>query len=123
MGLLKNNDKKSTDLAPELADIRKDHPPSFFCQNSDDHTAWVQGTLQYNVKMLAAGAPDPTTHIYPKGGHGFGLCQGMAFQEVCDWPYAAKRFVQDLGVAPGFPAIATALSDAGKVDLSSFAVV
>lgn len=106
--LLKNNDKSSTELAPELV-VAKDHPPSFFCQNADDTAAWVQGTLQYNVKMMAAGAPHPTTHIFPKGGHGFGVCAMNHFEEVCDWPQAAKRFIQDLGNAPGFPTSRNAL--------------
>jgi hypothetical protein len=42
---------------------------------------------------------------YPKGGHGFGLCQGESeWLEVCDWPKAAQRFLQDLGMAKGWPA-------------------
>eukprot|EP00656_Telonema_subtile_P011369 TRINITY_DN15604_c0_g1_i1.p2 TRINITY_DN15604_c0_g1~~TRINITY_DN15604_c0_g1_i1.p2 ORF type:complete len:122 (-),score=19.41 TRINITY_DN15604_c0_g1_i1:109-474(-) len=104
--LLKNNDKWSTDLSPELQPMDNAHPVSFFAQNSDDATAYVQNTLQYNLKLMAAGAPNPTTHIYPKGGHAFGLCQGVkSFEQVCDWPLAARRFVQDIGVAPGFPSI------------------
>jgi len=102
--LLLNNNASSTSLSPELDDIEKDHPPSFFCQCTDDTTAKPQGSLLWNAKLLAAGAPPPTTHLYPKGGHGFGLCQTMkTFEEVCDWDQAAKRFMQGLGHAPGFP--------------------
>jgi hypothetical protein len=37
---------------------------------------------------------------YNKGGHGFGLCQGeKTWLEVCDWPKAAQRFLQDIGMA------------------------
>jgi len=102
--LLEANNKSSTALAPELADIQKDHPVTFFAQNQDDPAAYVQNSLQYNLKLLAAGAPMSSTHLYPTGGHGFGLCQSFkTFQEVCDWPQAARRFLQDHGAAPGFP--------------------
>ena len=41
-------------------------------------------------------------HLYPTGGHGFALCQQFAkFEEVCDWPKAAQRFLQGHGFAPG----------------------
>ena len=38
----------------------------------------------------------------PAGGHGFALCQGLDSEdhECCDWPKAARRFLQDVGVAP-----------------------
>ena len=102
--VLLNNDKDSTKLAPELSGLDSDHPPSFFAQNADDPAALPQGTLQYSVQLLSHKAPPPTVHIYPKGGHGFGLCQTFKqFEEVCDWTEAARRFVQDQGAAPGFP--------------------
>ena len=77
----------------------------FVISAQDDPCAFVQNTLQYNLHLMKAGAPMSTTHLFPKGGHGFGLCQGFkTFQQVCDWPQAARRFLQDIGAAPGFPA-------------------
>jgi acetyl esterase/lipase len=86
-------------LATELDGMSKDHPPSAFIQNIDDTTAPPQGTLAYAQKLLSLGL-HPVIHMYNKGGHGFGLCQGTKdWLEVCDWPKAAQRFLQDLGMA------------------------
>ena len=91
-------------LASELANITKDHPPTAFIHNADDTTAPPQGTLTYAGKLLSVGAPKPSTHIFNKGGHGFGLCQTChAWLEVCDWPKAVQRFLQDHGLARGWP--------------------
>ena len=113
-------------LAEELSGISKDHPPSAFVQNLDDTTAPPQGTLAYAQKLLALGAPKPVIHMcapllsrlgthasrscwdsgrrYNKGGHGFGLCQTFpSWLEVCDWPKAVERFLQDNGLAKGWP--------------------
>jgi len=91
-------------LAEEFSGISKDHPPSAFIQNIDDTTAPPQGTLAYAQKLLSVLAPKPVVHMYNKGGHGYGLCQGMKeWLEVCDWPKAAQRFLQDIGMAPGWP--------------------
>ena len=90
-------------LADEFAGMSKDHPPSAFIQNIDDTTAPPQGTLAYAQKLLSLGLT-PVVHMYNKGGHGFGLCQGeKTWLEVCDWPKAAQRFLQDLGAATGWP--------------------
>jgi hypothetical protein len=81
-----------------------DHPPSAFIQNIDDTTAPPQGTMAYAQKLLTEFKLHPVIHMYDKGGHGFGLCQGTTtWLEVCDWPKAAQRFLQDLGMAPGWP--------------------
>jgi acetyl esterase/lipase len=102
--LLENNKRTSTTISPELADIQKDHPPTFFCSNMDDNTAYPENSFQYAIKLLGAQAPKPTLHLYPKGGHAFGLCQTMkAFEEVCDWPQAARRWLQDGNFTTGFP--------------------
>jgi acetyl esterase/lipase len=92
-------------LASELDGMSKAHPPSLFVHNLDDPTAPPQGMLAYAQKLLALGAPKPVVHAYNKGGHGFGLCQGdTEWLEVCDWPKVAQRFLQDYGLAPGWPA-------------------
>ena len=92
-------------LADELSGMTKDHPPSAFIQNMDDTTAPPQGTLAYAQKLVAVGSSSkPVIHIYNKGGHGYGICQGLSvWLEVCDWPKVAQRFLQDLGMALGWP--------------------
>ena len=94
-------------LADEFSNASdfKEHPVSAFLQNEDDGAAPVQGTLAYVQRVLSVGDnPTSSVHVYPHGGHGFGLCQGLdAWQEMCDWPKAAQRFLQDHGMAPGWP--------------------
>ena len=94
-------------LADEFSNASdfKEHLVSAFLQNEDDGAAPVQGTLAYVQRVLSVGGnPTSSVHVYPHGGHGFGLCQGLdAWQEMCDWPKAAQRFLQDHGMAPGWP--------------------
>jgi acetyl esterase/lipase len=101
--LLENNNASSSDLSPELLPIDKEHPRAFVAQNADDPAAHPQNSLVYSRALLGVGQT-PTLHLYPTGGHGFGLCQRFAkFEEVCDWTQAMRRFLQDRGAAPGFP--------------------
>ena len=82
------------------------HPPSMFVHNVDDRTAPVAGSTVYHAKLQSVGAPASTLFLSPKGGHGFGLCQNgfPEYEEVCDWPKVAQRFLQSHGLAPGLPA-------------------
>ena len=87
----------------------KDHPVSLFVHNDDDPVAPVQGTLAYAQKLKAVGAPTSFVRVSPTGGHGFGLCQNgfsQGYEEGCDWPKAAQRFLQVHGLAPGVPHVA-----------------
>lgn len=73
-------------LSSDFDGMDEEHPVSFFCQNEDDSTAPVEGTLAYysKVKSLAPkGNARSSLHVFPQGGHGFGLCQGKKqFLEV-----------------------------------------
>lgn len=84
----------------------QNHPVSMFVHNADDPAAPVQGSLSYYGRILAeSGLPKPTMHVFNSGGHGFGLCQGRQDNiEVCDWPKALQRFLQDHDLATGWPA-------------------
>jgi len=91
-------------LATELSNVTKDHPPTAFIHNTDDGAAPVQGSLVYAGKLLSVKAETPSVHLFNKGGHGFGLCQGKTkWLEVCDWPKAVQRFLQDHGMTVGWP--------------------
>merc|ERR1712151_1077851 len=85
------------------------NPPTFVAQAADDTEVDPQQTLAYYSRLLANGVPSPTLHMYPKGGHGFAVCQGFphgsmrSFEECCEWPTHALRFMQDNGFVPGFP--------------------
>ncbi|MDP4149433.1 MAG: alpha/beta hydrolase [Bacteroidota bacterium] len=47
-------------------------PPAFIVQAGDDHTVRVQNSIAFYQALAQHGVP-AELHIYPKGGHGFGL--------------------------------------------------
>ena len=105
--LLEGNNASATSLAPYLQ-VTRQHPPALLAQNLDDTTAWPENSMMYARALAMAGAPAGAVHLYPKGGHGFGLCANWqpigGFQQCCEWPLAAQRFLQQSGWAPGWPA-------------------
>jgi len=69
-------------------------PPTFLLHAEDDPSVPVANTLMLREALLAARVP-VETHLYPEGGHGFGLrlSRGHSvegWQEVL-WPWGAKR--------------------------------
>jgi len=123
--LLLNDDANSTVLAPEVSNVSAVTPPVMIAQNEDDPSAHVENSLMfyYHLKRAAGRTPQSALHLYPKGGHGFGMCQGEepaagstagTYEECCDWPLAAQRFMQVssiLDTAP--PAPCDGVFDAG----------
>eukprot|EP00040_Diaphanoeca_grandis_P024956 m.137882 g.137882 ORF g.137882 m.137882 type:complete len:348 (-) comp29955_c1_seq2:30-1073(-) len=112
--LLLNNNASSMVLAPEVSNVSALTPPVFIAQNEDDPSAHVENSLMfyYKLKQSAHRTPVSAMHLYPKGGHGFGLCQTTGpgpdhgppgFLECCDWPLAAQRFLQNKNLASGLP--------------------
>lgn len=47
-------------------------PPTFLTHAGDDHTVKVENSIKLYQALLKAGVP-AEMHIYPKGGHGFGI--------------------------------------------------
>ena len=112
------NKQDSTNLSAEL-NVTADTPPTFIAQNMDDTTAWPENSLMYARALHLAGAGKPVVHLYPFGGHGFGVCAQLdpvgGFQQCCDWVAAFQRFMQNWGFAPGWP---SGLPHAGPPNLS-----
>ena len=106
--LLRDNNASATELQPDIV-VNASHPPAFLAQNIDDTTAWPEGSMLYARTLLRSKAPPATLHLYPRGGHGFGVCSEantdpeQRYEACCDWPAAAQRFLQQLGMAPGWP--------------------
>jgi len=106
--LLEGNNRSATALSADLV-VNASHPPAFIAQNMDDNTAFPEGSLLYARALVTSHAPPANVALYPRGGHGFGLCSELntdstrAFEQCCDWPNAAQRFLQDHGFAPGLP--------------------
>lgn len=92
-------------LSPQISAAT---PPIMIAQNEDDPSAHVENSLMlyYQLKRTTGRAPSSALHLFPTGGHGFGLCQAMTSnKECCEWPLAAQRFLQDGGFAPHWPAL------------------
>jgi acetyl esterase/lipase len=52
--------------------VSKQTPPTFIVHAEDDRTVKVQNSIVMYQALLKAGVP-AELHIYPKGGHGFGI--------------------------------------------------
>jgi acetyl esterase/lipase len=69
--------------------VTKETPPTFLVHASDDAVVPVNNSLLFYNALINNGVYTEM-HIYPKGGHGFGLAKGIAETESCtdrciDW--------------------------------------
>jgi acetyl esterase/lipase len=62
--------KGSLELSPEIT-VTPQTPPAFILQAENDKP-YVDSSLAYFIALKAAGVP-AELHIYPDGGHGYGL--------------------------------------------------
>lgn len=80
-------------LAPEVT-VKVDTVPTFIVQAEDDHP-FIEGTLLYYRALKRGGIP-AEMHIFPNGGHGYGLRPSSA--RVTSWPTLAESWFRSLGV-------------------------
>ena len=52
--------------------VTRDTPPCFLTHSESDRTVPVENTLNFRAALKAAGVT-VETHLFPEGGHGFGL--------------------------------------------------
>ena len=83
-------------LNPDLH-VTKNTPPTFLLQNEDDHVDNVNDALSYYIALRNAGVPTEM-HLYPKGGHAFGLRRTRL--PVTAWPQLVDTWLQFLGMTP-----------------------
>jgi acetyl esterase/lipase len=63
----------SLNLNPDIAKrVRRDMPPTFLLQNEDDDVDNVDDALSYYIGLRNAQV-SVEMHLYPHGGHAFGL--------------------------------------------------
>jgi acetyl esterase/lipase len=81
----------------------KDGPPLFLVHAEDDPTVPVGKSVEIFQSWTGAGLP-AELHIYPTGGHGFGL--GKKGTGTEDWPRAFEAWLQRQGLLsnPSAPA-------------------
>jgi len=77
--------------------IAADAPPTFIVQAQDDATDDIRESLTYYLALEQAKIP-VEMHLYPKGGHAFGLRKTA--DPVTNWPVLAEKWMSALGVTP-----------------------
>jgi acetyl esterase/lipase len=90
---LKDEDNK---IAPEVA-ITTNTPPTFIAMTEDDPVR-VENALFYALALKQAKVP-VELHVYPVGGHGYGLRQ--AKNVVTTWPDRAAEWMQSRSLLKG----------------------
>ncbi|MEQ8470690.1 MAG: alpha/beta hydrolase [Marinoscillum sp.] len=63
--------------------IKENTPPTFLLHATDDKGVLVDNSLVFYKALVSKNIP-AEMHIYPKGGHGFGLALGQT--QLGDWP-------------------------------------
>ncbi|MCX6631599.1 MAG: alpha/beta hydrolase [Candidatus Solibacter sp.] len=80
-------------LAPELK-VTGNTPPSFLIQAEDDSVG-VENSLVYYAALRTAKVP-AEAHLYPVGGHGYGL--RSTEKPITGWPRLAEAWLRSLGI-------------------------
>lgn len=80
-------------VAPEIK-ITDKTPPTFLLQSQDDSN-YINSSLFYYYALKEAGVLS-AMHLYPSGGHGFGLRNTGHL--VNEWPFRAISWLRDIGM-------------------------
>lgn len=86
-------DAKTNAVSPELK-VSGKTPPTFLAQSQDDGVR-VEGSLFYYLALKNAKVP-AEMHLYPSGGHGYGLRPSE--HRVSTWPDRAAEWLDSLGM-------------------------
>lgn len=81
--------KTNDAIAPELT-ISSNLPPTFLVQTQDDAVR-VENSVYYYLALKKAGVP-VEMHLYPKGGHGYGL--RATDNPVTQWPRRVEEWLR-----------------------------
>lgn len=73
--------------------ITKNTPPTFLVHASDDSGVPVENSLSFYLALKNNGIP-AEMHVYPKGGHGFGLAIGRGYLET--WTDRCMDWLREL---------------------------
>jgi len=68
-------------------------PPIFIVHAEDDQAVKIDNSINFFKALNKAGVP-AELHIYPYGGHGFGLAKGKP--GVSQWPELCKNWLKNL---------------------------
>jgi len=91
--------KKATPSAIGMASnerrVDASTPPAFLIHCQDDDLVPVENSIRYFQALSAFGVP-AELHLYPKGGHGFGL--GKAPNSPAQWTDGLKAWMKGRGL-------------------------
>ena len=85
--------KEQKDQLAEGFSVSSNTPPTFLVQTQDDSVP-VETSLYYFAALQRAKVP-AELHIYPRGGHGYGLRPSTNF--VSHWPKRAEEWMGSMG--------------------------
>ena len=86
-------DGENFSLAPEVK-VSDKTPPTFIVQAQDDNS-YINSSLFYYYALKEAKVPS-ALHLYPSGGHGFGLRNTGHL--VNEWPFRAINWLNEIGM-------------------------
>ncbi len=87
-------DEDKFELNPEVP-VTRDTPPTFLLQAQDDDVDNVNHSLVYYIALKSAGVP-VEMHLYPKGGHAFGLRRTE--YPITEWPQLVETWLRTTGM-------------------------
>lgn len=82
------------ELNPTLP-VSRDVPPTFLLQALDDPIDSADNSLVYYIALKKAGVP-VEYHVYPKGGHAFGLRSTR--NPITGWPVLVEAWLSSIGM-------------------------
>lgn len=85
-------DEKGERLAPEVT-VTEKTPPAFLMQTQDDSVR-VESSLYYYLALKGAKVPGEL-HVYPTGGHGYGM--RLEGHTAASWPARAAEWLKANG--------------------------
>ena len=90
-----NPDSAMAKLYSNELQVTKQTPPTFLVHATDDKAVPVENSLLFYQALKDNGVP-AEMHIYPTGGHGFGLAVGKGYLEtwtdrLVDWMRGLKK--------------------------------
>ena len=74
--------------------VTKETPPTFIAVTEEDRTVPVENSLMFYQALRTAGVP-AELHIWPHGGHGFGMQQNVG--EAATWPDRCEAWMRASG--------------------------
>jgi len=86
--------KDEADKINPSVQVTTNHPPTFLAMAQDDPVR-VENAVLYYLALKQAGVPSEL-HVYPTGGHGYGLRRSEHF--VTTWPDRAADWMRSRGL-------------------------